>query len=113
MIRFTWLQSRTQNLVALAGLVVVAITLAVTGPQLVHLYDTTVATCQTRGDCPTATAQFLRHDALLETWLSILVTAIPALIGIFWAHHSWPGNWRPAPSDWCGPRPSHAPVGWP
>ena len=84
MIRFTWLQSRTQNLVALAGLVVVAITLAVTGPQLVHLYDTTVATCQTRGDCPTATAQFLRHDALLETWLSILVTAIPALIGIFW-----------------------------
>lgn len=84
MIRFTWLQSRTQSLVALAGLVVVAITLAVTGPHLVHLYDTTVATCQARGDCPTATAEFLRHDALLETWLSILVNAIPAVIGIFW-----------------------------
>jgi ABC-2 family transporter protein len=84
MIRFAWLQSRTQNLVALAGLAVVAIMLAITGPHLVHLYDTTVATCQTRGDCPAATARFLRHDAFLETWLGILVTAIPALIGIFW-----------------------------
>jgi ABC-type transport system involved in multi-copper enzyme maturation permease subunit len=84
MIRFAWLQSRTQNLVALAGLVVLAITLAVTGPHLVHLYDTTVANCQTRGDCPAVTAQFLRHDAFLETWLGFLVTAIPAVIGIFW-----------------------------
>ena len=84
MIRFTWLQARTQNLVALAGLLAVAITLALTGPHLVHLYDTTVAPCQTRGDCPAATARFLGHDALLETWLSILVTAVPAVIGIFW-----------------------------
>ena len=59
MIRFAWMQSRTQAAVALGALVVVALVLAVTGPHLVHLYDTTVANCQARGDCQSATNNFL------------------------------------------------------
>ena len=62
MIRSTWIQFRTQAVVAIGGLVVVAVVLAVTGPHLVHLYDTTVATCAARGDCSSATSSFLRND---------------------------------------------------
>jgi hypothetical protein len=40
MIRFTWLQFRTQAAVAIGGLAVVAVVLAVAGPHLAHLYDT-------------------------------------------------------------------------
>lgn len=84
MIRLTWLQSRTQTLVAIGALVAVAVVLAVTGPQLVQLYDTNVATCATRGDCTTATAAFLKHDQNLYNWLGILLVAVPAILGIFW-----------------------------
>jgi hypothetical protein len=50
MIRFTWLQSRTQSAVALGALVVVAVVLAISGPNLVHLYDVNVASCGTHGE---------------------------------------------------------------
>ena len=42
MIRFTWMQFRVQALLAMGGLMIAAIVLALTGPNLVHLYDTTV-----------------------------------------------------------------------
>jgi ABC-2 family transporter protein len=85
MIRFAWLQSRTQALVAFIGLVVAAIVLLITGPNLVHLYDTVVAPCTTNGDCsPTTISLFLRNQNTLRLWLGILVVAIPGLIGVFW-----------------------------
>jgi hypothetical protein len=84
LIRLTWRQFRVQAAVVFGGLAVVAIVLAVTGPHLVHLYDTTVATCQAQGDCSTVTNAFLANDATLRTWLNILVVVIPGLIGIFW-----------------------------
>jgi hypothetical protein len=84
MIRLAWLQARAQNLAALGGLVIVAAALALTGPHLVHLYDTTVANCAAQGDCDTATHAFLRHDDQLRTWLGGLIIAFPAIIGIFW-----------------------------
>lgn len=84
MIRFTWLQSRTQTTVALVGLLVVAAALAATGPQLVHLYDTTVAPCTTSGDCATARTAFLRTDSVLRLGLGVLVAVVPAILGIFW-----------------------------
>jgi len=43
MIRFTWLQFRAQTSVAAGALAVLAIIFVLTGPQLVHLYGTTVA----------------------------------------------------------------------
>jgi hypothetical protein len=84
MIRFACLQSRTQTLVAAALLAVVAIALAVTGPHLVHLYDTTVSGCAADGDCQSATAAFLQNDHALRTVLNYLLVVVPAIIGLFW-----------------------------
>ena len=84
MIRFAWLQARTQTALALAGLVIVAIGLAITGPHLVHLYSTNVAACAARGNCDAAEGAFLRNDKQLRAWLDILVIVIPGVVGLFW-----------------------------
>lgn len=84
MIRFAWLQSRTQTAVVTGALAIIAVILAVTGPHLVHLYNTSVATCAAHGDCPTVTIAFLRNDSTLRTWLGVLAIALPGVIGIFW-----------------------------
>ncbi len=84
MIRLAWVQSRIQTTVAAAGLVILTVALALTGPHLVHLYNSTVANCVSRGDCQTATDTFLRHDNSLRTWLGVIVVAIPGIIGVFW-----------------------------
>ena len=84
MIRLSWRQLRGQAAFCTAGLVVVAIVAGITGPHLVHLYDTSVRTCAAHGDCSTATRAFLENDNTLRTWLDILVLAVPGLIGIFW-----------------------------
>jgi hypothetical protein len=83
MIRLTWRQFRIPTAVAFGALAVVAVILAVTGSDLVHLYDTTVASCQATGDCSTATSAFLAHYQLLQQ-LATVVILLPAIIGIFW-----------------------------
>jgi hypothetical protein len=104
MIWLTWRQFRTQAAVALGALAVVAVALAVTGPHVVHLYDTTVAACKARNDCPAAKSAFLRYDLLLQGGLNALVIFVPGLIGMFWG--APPGNWKPEPSASPGPRAS-------
>jgi len=84
MIRLSWRQFRAPAAVAFVALVVIAVILAITGPNLVHSYDTTVATCKARGDCQTATSAFLNNDHFLQQVLSPTVLVVPALIGIFW-----------------------------
>lgn len=84
MIRFAWVQARVQTLSVAAVLAVTAIALAVSGPHLVHLYNTTVAGCSARGDCSTAITQYLRNDRAMRNWLDLLVGAGPGLLGIFW-----------------------------
>jgi ABC-type transport system involved in multi-copper enzyme maturation permease subunit len=84
MIRATWMQFRTQVGVGIGGLLVVGVILAVTGPHLVHLYDTNVATCAAHGDCSSATSLFLRTDHALQVGFNVLVVVVPGLIGIFW-----------------------------
>ena len=84
MIRFCWLQARVQVIGALAALIVIAVILALTGPNLVHLYDTTVATCTANHDCSTATVSFLNSDGALQIGGDFLVLFVPALIGMFW-----------------------------
>ena len=84
MIRFTWLQSRTQTAAAFGALAIVAVALAVTGPHLVSLYDASVASCAAPGDCPAASAAFLRNDSTLRSWLGVLTVVLPGVIGIFW-----------------------------
>jgi hypothetical protein len=84
MIRFTWMQFRVQALLAAAGLTVVAVALAVTGPHLVHLYDTTVANCGAPGRCSTATSALIRSGDKLGIVLKVVVEIVPALVGLFW-----------------------------
>jgi len=80
----TWRQFRAQAAVAFGALLLVAIVAAITGPHLVRLYLTSVATCQAHGDCSTATAAFLRNDHNLQSWLGTVVAVAPFLLGIFW-----------------------------
>lgn len=84
MIRFTWMQAQLQTVIAVAGLAIVAIVLVITGPNLVHVYDTTVATCGADHDCVTATTSFLGTDASVQTFANFLLLLAPVLIGIFW-----------------------------
>jgi ABC-type transport system involved in multi-copper enzyme maturation permease subunit len=85
MIRFAWLQTRTQTAVALGGLVVVAVIVAMTGPHLADLYAANIATCTAHGRCATTAIEaFLRNDKTLSIWLGILVIVVPGLVGLFW-----------------------------
>jgi hypothetical protein len=85
MIWLTLRQFRVPALVGAAGLIVVAVVTAVTGPHLVHLYDTSgIATCRAHGDCAALTAAFLTQDGVLAGWLNSIVLVVPALVGIFW-----------------------------
>jgi len=85
MIRFTWLQFRTQALVALGALAILAVVVAVTGIPLAHAYDTVVATCGQRHDCAAVLSTFpLHRDGTLRGLLSALVIAVPGIIGMFW-----------------------------
>jgi hypothetical protein len=83
MIRFSWLQFRVQAAVVAGALLVIALAFILTGPNLAHLYDTTVATCSARRDCSTATVNFLTHDRLLQDFGNLVIAA-PAVVGIFW-----------------------------
>jgi hypothetical protein len=78
-----WRQIRTQIVVVSGVLAVIALALAVTGPHLVHAYDTIVKHCSSHDDCATVTDQFLKSDRLLQQ-LGVVVLILPALVGIFW-----------------------------
>ncbi|MGO9581812.1 MAG: ABC transporter permease [Acidimicrobiales bacterium] len=82
MIWLTWRQFRLPAIVALGGLGVVAIILAVTGPHIAGLFDTSVATCTV--NCSSARSLFARYDLPLQNGLNALVIFVPALIGLFW-----------------------------
>ncbi len=84
MSRFAWIQFRAQAAVVFGGLLIVAIILAFTGPHLLHLYDTNVATCAKYSDCSTAASSFLRNDRALQILLDALVIVVPGVVGIFW-----------------------------
>ncbi len=85
MTRFAWLQSRTQTVVASVGLLVVAAVALLTGPDIVHLYNTVIAPCAASNDCSGTTINlFAHHQRDLRIWLGVLVLAIPGVIGVFW-----------------------------
>jgi hypothetical protein len=83
MIRFAWLQARTQTAIAVAALATAAVIAAVTGPRLLHLYDANVATCQASA-CASATTTFLASFRLLQIGLPNVLLVAPALVGAFW-----------------------------
>jgi len=83
-IRFAWLQFRMQAAVAAVALAIVAVVLALTGPNLVHLYDSTIASCAAHHDCSAATTNFTAADGPLQVFLAFLLLVVPLVIGMFW-----------------------------
>jgi ABC-type transport system involved in multi-copper enzyme maturation permease subunit len=84
MIRFAWLQSRTQTLVVAGSLAVLAVVAAFTGVHMSHLYANLVAHCEARSNCGIAIGDFLAHESFLQNALDLLLRLFPALIGAFW-----------------------------
>lgn len=84
MIQLAWRQFRSQALVAYGLLAVIAVVLAVTGPRLVHYYDTYVAPCHVHDDCTAAQNAFLGQQHVLQAALGPVLLLLPALIGMFW-----------------------------
>jgi hypothetical protein len=82
MVWLTLRQFRSQAVVVFGLLLALGIVLAVTGLHLVHVYDTTVATCGTKNDCPSATNAFLRSDHFLQQ-VNVVILVVPALVGMF------------------------------
>jgi hypothetical protein len=87
----TWRQFRVQAAVVAAVLLVFAVALGVTGPNLAHLYTTSgLAACHAPRDCSGVTTTFLdqmKADAafsLLYIVGAAAVVLLPALIGAFW-----------------------------
>jgi hypothetical protein len=82
-----WRQFRTQALVAIGALALLALVLIPTGVHLRHLYDLTVAPCTngtSRVDCSTAIGAFNAHYGSLQGWLEFLILVVPAVVGLFW-----------------------------
>jgi len=82
-IRFAWLQARTQTAVVAAGVAVAAIVAVVTGPHLGHLYATTLANCRTQQNCVGSIDPFSNNDYALYGALGMLVLILPAIVGMF------------------------------
>jgi hypothetical protein len=83
MIWLTWRQFRAQATVTFGVLAVIAVVLAITGPQLVHLYDTSVVPCQAWGDCSAAISAFVSRYSLLQG-LGLVLVIVPGIIGVLW-----------------------------
>ena len=85
MITFSWRQFRPQALVGVAGLIIVAVALALTGPHLVHAYDTELAACRASSGQGIACNYPVTGDlAGLQVALNTVVLLVPALLGMFW-----------------------------
>ena len=86
MIAFSLRQFRSQGLWGLGALVVVGVVLLVTGPHLVHLYDSSVAACRAAGGVGPAcsTNAVTSADRAVQIALPAVVLVVPALIGMFW-----------------------------
>jgi ABC-2 family transporter len=88
MIWLTWRQLRGQAVTAGVALLAAAIALAVTGPQLAGLYDSSgLASCATR--CGAQASTFINNvkgssAELIFYGGVVLLYAIPAVIGVFW-----------------------------
>lgn len=78
-----WRQSRTPVAIAVALLAAITIVAALTGPNLAHLYATTVATCSSLNDCNAVDTEYLKSDHFLQAVLPSVLLVAPALIGAF------------------------------
>ena len=104
MIRFAWMQFRTNALVAGVGLIVLAIPVVITGAQLTHLYDTTVSNCATLHDCSAATSTFTDSNGFFGVVLPSFSSWPLPSSACSGEHHSLRANTRAARTGWPGLR---------
>jgi hypothetical protein len=83
MIWFAWRQFRLQALIAFGLLLALGIGFLVTGPRLLHTYNTAIVGCRARGDCMGVTDSFLSAYPFLQNVLTES-GLLAVLIGIFW-----------------------------
>ena len=85
MIAFSWRQFRTQAFIGGAGLIVLGAILLVTGPNLVHVYDSAVAQCRASGAGPGGCVNpAATDDGKLQVLALAAVLLVPVLCGMFW-----------------------------
>jgi hypothetical protein len=85
MIVFSWRQFRPQALIGAVGLILVGVVLALTGPHLVHVYDTQLAACRaSNGQSLDCNYPVTGELAGLQVALNAVVLLVPALLGMFW-----------------------------
>ena len=100
MIRFAWIQFRTQAAVGAFVLAIVGAVLLVTGIQLNHGYYAAAAVCRQQGDCADLFNVWPSQGYLnADNILAATGLAAPALIGMFWgaplaAHEFETGTFR-------------------
>jgi hypothetical protein len=88
MIWLTWRQFRTQSLLAVTALAATAVTLAITGPHLAHLFHEEIAGCieQTGSNtCSNETLNaFTATYNFVQQFFGFALIIVPGLIGAFW-----------------------------
>jgi hypothetical protein len=84
----TWRQFRAQAIAAAALLAVLAVLLAVTGPYMAHLYDSSGLRTCTGAACQPLTLTFSNELPWFDTVIYLIGLGImflaPAVIGVFW-----------------------------
>jgi ABC-type transport system involved in multi-copper enzyme maturation permease subunit len=84
MIWFAWRQFRLQAMVVAAVLVAIGVLFLLTGPSMLHLFDTTVVNCRANNDCGAATTILFNKYNKLFQFMTSFSLIVPALLGIFW-----------------------------
>ncbi|AWS46935.1 ABC transporter permease [Streptosporangium sp. 'caverna'] len=84
MIWLTWRQFRGSAVMTAAVLVILAVVLALTGPDLASRYSAGIAGCVSDDTCERFFDRFFDGYELLFVAVSFVVLALPALIGLFW-----------------------------
>jgi hypothetical protein len=83
-IRFAWIQTRSQTVVVAAGVALVAIVAVLSGPHLGHLYAAAAADCRAQQNCVGRLNPFSNNDCALYGALGALVVVLPGIVGLFW-----------------------------
>ncbi|MGW1996349.1 hypothetical protein [Embleya sp. NPDC001921] len=84
MIWLTWRQFRTQALIALGALAVLAIYLVFLGLSIRDDYDAHIVGCQALNTCATAKDAFESDYKAQLTLVGALLIVVPAILGTFW-----------------------------
>ncbi|GAB1821678.1 ABC transporter permease subunit [Herbidospora sp. RD11066] len=84
MIWLTWRQFRGAAVSTAVVLGLLVVVLALTGPDLASRYSTGIAACAVDGGCDRFFDLFFDEFQSQFTLVSLLVLALPALMGLFW-----------------------------